>query len=57
MPRELGGSGLTLAKVCRERRRLAYRAPATALATNMHLHWTGMAADLERAGDDSLRTR
>ena len=32
-------------------RRLAYVAPATAVAINMHLYWTGMAADLYRAGD------
>ncbi|MDZ7729497.1 MAG: acyl-CoA dehydrogenase [Dehalococcoidia bacterium] len=46
---------MNLAEVCREERRLAYRAPATALATNMHLYWTGVAADLARMGDDSLR--
>jgi alkylation response protein AidB-like acyl-CoA dehydrogenase len=53
VPRELGGFGLTLAEVCREQRRLARRAPSTALATNMHLYWTGVAADLFRAGDTS----
>src|SRR5579872_3740270 len=36
IPTELGGGGMNLAQVCREQRRLAYRAPATALATNMH---------------------
>ena len=30
-------------------------APATALAVNMHCYWTGVAADLLRAGDDSCR--
>jgi alkylation response protein AidB-like acyl-CoA dehydrogenase len=55
VPRELGGLGLSLPEVCREQRRLAYRAPATALATNMHLYWTGVAADLQRRGDESLR--
>jgi alkylation response protein AidB-like acyl-CoA dehydrogenase len=55
VPRELGGAGCTLAEVCREQRRLAYRAPATALAINMHLYWTGVAADLYRMGDASLR--
>src|SRR5688572_3873417 len=55
VPRELGGMGMALAEVCREQRRLAYRAPATALATNMHLYWTGVAADLYRHGDESLR--
>jgi alkylation response protein AidB-like acyl-CoA dehydrogenase len=55
IPKELGGSGCTLAEVALEQRRLAYRAPATALATNMHLYWTGVAADLLRAGDASLQ--
>jgi len=54
VPTELGGHGMSLAEVCREQRRLAYRAPATALATNMHLYWTGVAADLRRMGDASL---
>src|SRR3712207_1058824 len=54
VPTELGGHGLSLAEVCREQRRLAYRAPATALAINMHLYWTGIAADLYRLGDPSL---
>src|SRR5437764_8455852 len=54
VPRELGGQGMSLAEVCQEQRRLAYRAPATALATNMHLYWTGIAADLARMGDTSL---
>src|ERR1700737_197346 len=35
VPTELGGRGMNLAAVCQEQRRLAYRAPATALATNM----------------------
>lgn len=54
VPRELGGAGMTLAEVCREQRRLAYYAPATALAVNMHLYWAGVAADLWRNGDPSL---
>jgi alkylation response protein AidB-like acyl-CoA dehydrogenase len=54
VPETFGGLGLSLADVCQEQRRLAYRAPATALATNMHLYWTGVAADLYRAGDTSL---
>src|SRR5437868_10811286 len=54
VPEEFGGRGLSLAELCHEQRRLAYRAPATALATNMHLYWTGVAADLYRAGDASL---
>jgi alkylation response protein AidB-like acyl-CoA dehydrogenase len=54
VPEDLGGSGMTLAQVAREQRRLAYRAPATALAVNMHLYWVGVAADLRRMGDNSL---
>jgi alkylation response protein AidB-like acyl-CoA dehydrogenase len=54
VPETFGGRGMSLAQVCREQRRLAYRAPATALATNMHLYWTGVAADLRKAGDSSL---
>jgi alkylation response protein AidB-like acyl-CoA dehydrogenase len=54
VPKELGGYGLSLADVCREQRRLAYHAHATALAVNMHIYWTGVAADLWRAGDRSL---
>jgi len=46
IPRELGGFGMTLEEVALEQRRLAYRAPATALATNMHLYWMGIARDL-----------
>ncbi len=54
VPRELGGRGLTLAQVCREQRRLAYHAPATALGINMHIYWVGLVADLWRRGDRSL---
>lgn len=54
VPAEFGGAGMTLAEVCREQRRLAYYAPATALAVNMHLYWVGIAADLWRRGDQSL---
>ena len=53
-PEALGGHGMSLAQVCREQCRLAYHAPATALAVNMHLYWTGLVADLWRAGDTSL---
>lgn len=53
-PREFGGAGMSLAEVCREQRRLAYHAPATALAVNMHLYWVGVAAELWRRGDASL---
>jgi alkylation response protein AidB-like acyl-CoA dehydrogenase len=54
VPSEFGGQGMTLAEVCREQRRLAYYAPATALAVNMHLYWVGIAADLWHRGDLSL---
>src|SRR6202022_4483198 len=55
VPTELGGRGMNLAGVCQAQRRLAYRAPATALATNMHVYWTGLAADLLRTGDTSCK--
>lgn len=54
IPEELGGLGYSLAESCREQRRLGYHAPATALAINMHVYWTGLVADLWRAGDRSL---
>ena len=54
LPEKFGGPGLSLAEVNREQRRLAYYAPATALAVNMHLYWVGVAADLWRRGDTSL---
>lgn len=54
IPEDLGGLGYSLAEVCKQQRRLAYRAPATALATNMHIYWTGVAADMRRMGDPSL---
>jgi alkylation response protein AidB-like acyl-CoA dehydrogenase len=53
VPAELGGAGLSLAAVAQEQRRLGYYAAPTALAINMHLYWTGVAADLWRAGDRS----
>jgi alkylation response protein AidB-like acyl-CoA dehydrogenase len=55
VPPELGGGGLPLAAVARQQRRLGYHAAPTALAINMHLYWTGVAADLWRAGDRSQR--
>ena len=54
VPEELGGGGYSLADVMREQRRLGYHAAPTALAVNMHLYWTGLIADLWRAGDTSL---
>ncbi|HEY7140153.1 MAG TPA: acyl-CoA dehydrogenase family protein [Methylomirabilota bacterium] len=55
VPREQGGGGLTFAQMMREQRRLAYHAQATALGINMHVYWVGVAADLWRAGDKSLK--
>jgi alkylation response protein AidB-like acyl-CoA dehydrogenase len=54
VPVKFGGAGMSLAEVLGEQRRLAYYAPATALALNMHLYWVGVAADLWRRGDNSL---
>src|SRR5215831_6249953 len=54
VPVKFGGAGMSLAECLREQRRLAYYAPATALALNMHLYWVGVAADLWRRGDRSL---
>src|SRR6476660_7401518 len=55
IPPELGGQGLSLAGVAQQQRRLGYYAAPTALAINMHLYWTGTAADLWRRGDRSLQ--
>ncbi len=55
VPTEMGGSGLALDGYAALVRRLAYVAPATALAVNMHCYWTGVAADLLKMGDDSCR--
>lgn len=55
IPEEFGGLGYNLAQVCAEQRKLAYRAPATALALNMHIYWTGIAADLYKMGDTSMQ--
>lgn len=54
VPQELGGYGKTLAEIGRMQRRLAYYAPATAIAVNMHFYWTGLAADVWRSGDKSV---
>jgi len=55
VPAEFGGADLSLAGVAQQQRRLGYYAAPTALAINMHLYWTGIAADLWRRGDKSLR--
>src|SRR6266536_77229 len=53
IPEKFGGPGLRLSEALALQRRLAYVAPATALGVNMHLYFTGTAADLHRAGDPS----
>lgn len=55
VPTEMGGAGLGLDQVARLQSRLAYHAAPTAIAVNMHLYWTGVAADLLRNGDESCR--
>ncbi|KZE91506.1 acyl-CoA dehydrogenase family protein [Microbacterium sp. TNHR37B] len=55
VPTDLGGAGLGLAEVSLLQQRLAGAAPATALAVNMHLVWTGVAKVLADRGIDSLR--
>ena len=55
VPEDLGGWGLDLAQLAASQRRLARYAPATALAMTMHSYWIGIATELERAGDTSLR--
>ncbi|YCP96562.1 acyl-CoA/acyl-ACP dehydrogenase [Arthrobacter sp. R4-81] len=49
-----GGLGLGLEAAAQLQRRLATAAPATALAINMHLVWTGVAYVLAARGDNSL---
>ena len=53
IPTDLGGAGLDLAAINRLQRRIAYVAPATAVAVNMHHYFVGLCADLHRAGDPS----
>lgn len=53
LPVEFGGAGLNLAEINRLQRRIAYVAPATAVAVNMHHYFVGLCADLHRAGDPS----
>jgi alkylation response protein AidB-like acyl-CoA dehydrogenase len=55
VPTELGGWGLDLKQFAESQRRLARYAPATALAITMHSYWIGIAVELERLGDTSLR--
>ena len=53
LPAEYGGAGLSLGEINRMQRRIAYVAPATAVAVNMHHYFVGLCADLHRAGDSS----
>ncbi len=55
VPTALGGAGLGLAEASALQQRLAGAAPATALAVNMHLVWTGVAKVLADRGIDALR--
>lgn len=55
VPTALGGAGLGLAEASALQQRLAGAAPATALAVNMHLVWTGVAKVLADRGIDVLR--
>ena len=54
VPESDGGMGLGLEAAAQCQRRLATAAPATALAVNMHLVWTGVADVLSARGDHSL---
>jgi alkylation response protein AidB-like acyl-CoA dehydrogenase len=54
VPTERGGAGLGLAEASLLQQRLATAAPATALAINMHLVWTGVAKVLQDRGIDDL---
>ncbi|MFC4396344.1 acyl-CoA dehydrogenase family protein [Arthrobacter sedimenti] len=54
VPTSDGGGGLGLEAAAQCQRRLATAAPATALAVNMHLVWTGVAHVLAARGDHSL---
>lgn len=54
VPADDGGKGLGLAAAAQCQRRLATAAPATALAVNMHLVWTGVAQVLGARSDASL---
>ena len=54
IPTDFGGGGASLVDYCKAVQKLAYHAPATALATNMHQYWVGVAATLRQMGDSSL---
>lgn len=54
VPADRGGLGLGLAEMSLLQQRLATAAPATALAINMHLVWTGVAKVMRDRGVDDL---
>ena len=54
LPVEVGGGGLDLFQTARRQRLLARYAPAPALASCMHLYWTGGATQLRELGIDDL---
>lgn len=54
VPKELGGAGLSLEQAATLQQRLATASPATALAINMHLVWTGVAKIMRDRGFDEL---
>lgn len=54
LPVEVGGGGLDLVQTARRQRLLARYAPAPALASCMHLYWTGGATQLRASGIDRL---
>ena len=54
VPAERGGAGLGLAEAAVLQQRLATAAPATALAINMHLVWTGVAKVFSDRGVSGL---
>ena len=54
VPKDRGGAGLGLAEAAALQSRLAAAAPATALAINMHLVWTGVAKVMRDRGVDDL---
>src|SRR5690606_32518013 len=55
VPTDYGGAGLNLSGYIDALGRIAYYAPPTALAVNMHCYWTGVATDMIRMGDESCR--
>ena len=54
LPTAWGGGGATIADMVRAQRRLGSAAPATALATTMHLYIAGAITTLHDAGDHSV---